>query len=122
MQSIPLPMRTLAWVACAFCFCLIAFGAFVRLSNAGLSCPDWPTCYGHVTWPVKPAAVARADKAFPTRPVETHRAWREQVHRFLAGTLGVLVLIEALTATYLSKRRFGLVNPAEVLIGIGIPL
>ncbi|MGH8146816.1 MAG: COX15/CtaA family protein [Rhodanobacteraceae bacterium] len=122
MQSVPLPLRTLAWVACVFCFCLIAFGAFVRLSNAGLSCPDWPTCYGHVTWPVKPAAVAKADKAFPTRPVETHRAWREQVHRFLAGTLGVLVLAEALAATYLSKRRFGLVIAAVVLIGIGIPL
>ncbi|NUS39821.1 MAG: heme A synthase, partial [Lysobacter sp.] len=36
----------LAWLACAFAFCVIVFGAFVRLSNAGLSCPDWPTCYG----------------------------------------------------------------------------
>ncbi|TAM99455.1 MAG: heme A synthase, partial [Rhodanobacteraceae bacterium] len=122
MQSMPLSLRTLAWVACAFAFCVIVFGAFVRLSNAGLSCPDWPTCYGRITWPVKPAAVARADKAFPDRPVETHKAWREQSHRFLAGTLGVLVLVEALVATVATKRRFGLVIAAVVLIGIGIPL
>lgn len=122
MNSIGLPLRTLAWVACIFCFGLVAFGSFVRLSDAGLSCPDWPTCYGHVTWPIKPAAVAKADQAFPERPVETHRAWREQVHRFLAGTLGVLVLIEALAAVYASKRRVVAVIVAVILIGIGIPL
>jgi cytochrome c oxidase assembly protein subunit 15 len=122
MQAVPVPLRTLAWVACAFAFCVIVFGAFVRLSNAGLSCPDWPTCYGRITWPVKPAAVAKADRAFPNRPVETHKAWREQSHRFLAGTLGVLVLVEALAATFATRRRFGLVIAAVVLIGIGIPL
>ena len=122
MQVMSLPLRTLAWVACVFAFCVIVFGAFVRLSNAGLSCPDWPTCYGRITWPVKPAAVARADQAFPDRPVETGKAWREQSHRFLAGTLGLLVLAEALVATFASKRRFGLVIAAVTLIGVGIPL
>ncbi|MBN8736394.1 MAG: COX15/CtaA family protein [Xanthomonadales bacterium] len=122
MQAMPLPLRALAWVACVFAFCVIVFGAFVRLSNAGLSCPDWPTCYGRITWPVKPAAVAKADQAFPNRPVETHKAWREQSHRFLAGTLGMLVLAMACAATYFHKQRFGLVAVAVVLIGIGIPL
>jgi cytochrome c oxidase assembly protein subunit 15 len=122
MRAMPLPLRTLAWVACAFAFCVIVFGAFVRLSNAGLSCPDWPTCYGRITWPVKPAAVAKADQAFPNRPVETHKTWREQSHRFLAGTLGLLVLAEALVATFVTRRRFALVIAAVVLIGIGIPL
>lgn len=117
-----LPLRTLAWLACALAFFLIMYGAFVRLSNAGLSCPDWPTCYGHVTWPVNPAAVARADQAFPDRPVESHKTWREQTHRFAAGTLGVLVLALALVATFASRRRFALVLAAVVLIGIGIPL
>ena len=41
----------LAWLAVALAFGVIVFGAFVRLSNAGLSCPDWPTCYGRATWP-----------------------------------------------------------------------
>ncbi|MGN6789885.1 MAG: COX15/CtaA family protein [Rhodanobacteraceae bacterium] len=122
MQASSFSLRTLAWIACAFAFCVIVFGAFVRLSNAGLSCPDWPTCYGRITWPVKPAAVAKADKAFPNRPVETHKAWREQSHRFLAGTLGVLVLVEALVATFATKRRLAQVIAAVVLIGIGIPL
>lgn len=122
MEPIAAPLRTLAWIACAFAFCVIVFGSFVRLSDAGLSCPDWPTCYGRITWPVKPAAVAKADQAFPDRPVETHRAWREQVHRFLAGTLGLLVLAEALAATFADKRRFGLVVVAVVLVGVGIPL
>ena len=122
MPAASLPLRVLAWVACVLAFFLIMYGSFVRLSNAGLSCPDWPTCYGRVTWPVKPAAVAKADKAFPNRPVETHKAWREQTHRFAAGTLGVLVLVEALVATWATKRRFGLVVAAVVLIGVGIPL
>ncbi|MGH8184290.1 MAG: COX15/CtaA family protein [Rhodanobacteraceae bacterium] len=122
MQTVPFPLRALAWVACVFAFCVIVFGAFVRLSNAGLSCPDWPTCYGHVTWPVAPAAVTKANNAFPDRPVESGRDWREQSHRFLAGTLGVLVLAEALVATFATRRRFGLVIAAVILIGIGIPL
>ena len=117
-----LPLRALAWIACVLAFFLIMYGSFVRLSNAGLSCPDWPTCYGRITWPVKPAAVAKADKAFPNRPVETHKAWREQTHRFAAGTLGLLVLAEALVATFTARRRFGLVILAVVLIGIGIPM
>lgn len=122
MPTTNLPLRALAWIACALAFFLIMYGTFVRLSNAGLSCPDWPTCYGRITWPVKPAAVAKADQAFPDRPVETHKTWREQTHRFAAGTLGLLVLAEALAATFASRRRFGLVIAAIVLIAVGIPM
>ena len=93
-------MRWLALCAAVFAFGVVMFGAFVRLSNAGLSCPDWPTCYGQVTWPHHEQAVARADAAFPDRPYEATKAWREQVHRFLAGTLGVLVLVLALLAAW----------------------
>lgn len=93
-------MRWLALCAAVFAFGVVMFGAFVRLSNAGLSCPDWPTCYGQVTWPQHEQAVARADAAFPDRPYEATKAWREQVHRFLAGTLGVLVLVLALLAAW----------------------
>lgn len=116
------PLRALAWVACAFAFCVIVFGAFVRLSNAGLSCPDWPTCYGHVTWPQHSHAIANADAAFPDRPFETNKAWREQTHRFLAGTLGALVLALVLAATWRERRRTIAVITGIVLIAIGIPL
>ena len=90
----------LAVLAAVFALGVVMFGAFVRLSDAGLSCPDWPTCYGKVAWPTHAHDVAQADAAFPSRPFETHKAWREQVHRFLAATLGVMVLALALLATW----------------------
>jgi heme a synthase len=77
----------LAMFATLFALCTAVFGAFVRLSNAGLSCPDWPTCYGRVTWPTETHHIDAANAAFPERPVDVTRAWREQVHRFLAGGL-----------------------------------
>ncbi|WEN15237.1 COX15/CtaA family protein [Rhodanobacter sp. AS-Z3] len=105
-------LRWLALFATVFAFGLVMFGAFVRLSNAGLSCPDWPTCYGQVTWPQHAQAVAHADASFPDRPYEAHKAWREQIHRFFAGTLGVLVLVLALLASW--RRRGALL---AVLLG-----
>ncbi|MFL6593409.1 MAG: COX15/CtaA family protein [Luteimonas sp.] len=94
----------LAWLACALAFGVIVFGAFVRLSNAGLSCPDWPTCYGRASWPTASTHVVD-HAATAIRPVEVHKAWREQLHRMLAGSLGVLVLTLALLAAW--RRRFG---------------
>ena len=87
----------IAWLAVALTACVVVFGAFVRLSDAGLSCPDWPTCYGRATWPSAPQDAA-THAASEIRPFETHKAWREQVHRHLAASLGVLVLLLALLA------------------------
>src|SRR6186713_318993 len=91
----------LAWVAVLLAFGIVVFGAFVRLSNAGLSCPDWPTCYGRAAWPVHEHEIAAANAAFE-RAVEPHKAWREQGHRMLAGSLGLLILVLALLA---ARRR-----------------
>jgi cytochrome c oxidase assembly protein subunit 15 len=115
-------LRGLALVAAVFAFCLVMFGAFVRLSNAGLSCPDWPTCYGEVTWPGHAHEIAQANQDFPDRPFETHKAWREQVHRFLAGTLGVLVLAMALLAVWRRWLAFAtiLVSAAFAAVGVGM--
>ena len=96
-------LRGLALLAAIFAFGVVMSGAFVRLSNAGLSCPDWPTCYGQVSWPEHQHEIAQANQAFPDRPYETHKAWREQVHRFLAGSLGVLVLSIALIASWRTR-------------------
>lgn len=110
----------LAILAAVFAFGLVMFGAFVRLSNAGLSCPDWPTCYGQATWPHHAQAVAHADAAFPDRPYEAAKAWREQVHRMLAGTLGVLVLVLALAAAYRDRlTQLGIVISA-IFAAIGV--
>lgn len=111
----------IAWLAVALALGVIVFGAFVRLSNAGLSCPDWPTCYGRAAWPtVAHEIVDHAATAI--RPVEVHKAWREQFHRMIAGALGVLTLTLALLAV--RKRRHGIaqVLAAAALVAIGIPM
>jgi cytochrome c oxidase assembly protein subunit 15 len=82
----------LAVTAAVLAFCVIVLGAWVRLSDAGLGCPDWPGCYGQLTWPKADHAVQQANEAFPERPVEVHKAWREMVHRYLAGVLVLAVL------------------------------
>lgn len=111
----------LAWAAVLLAFVIIVFGAFVRLSNAGLSCPDWPTCYGRAAWPVHAQEIAQANASFE-RAVEPHKAWREQVHRHLAAGLGVLILVLALAAAH--KRRLGAaqVLAAALLVAASIPL
>lgn len=119
---IALWLRWLSLLAALFAFGLVMFGGFVRLSNAGLSCPDWPTCYGQVTWPQHAQAVAHADAAFPDRPYEAHKAWREQVHRFLAGTLGVMVLALALLASWRRRRELLAVVVGAVFAAIGVGL
>lgn len=121
----PRSLRALRWLAlfaAVFAFGLVMFGAFVRLSNAGLSCPDWPTCYGQVTWPQHAQAVAHADATFPDRPYEAHKAWREQVHRFLAGTLGVLVLLLALIASWRRRGMLLAVLVGAVFAALGVGL
>ncbi len=82
----------LTLIASIVAFLVIILGAWVRLSDAGLGCPDWPGCYGQLTWPDAPAEVQSANQAFPERPVETHKAWKEMVHRYLAGALVLLVV------------------------------
>src|SRR5690606_11522538 len=77
---------------------VVVLGAFTRLSDAGLGCPDWPGCYGHLTWPKTAEDVAVAEARFPEMPVEHDKTWPEMVHRYFAGALGLLVLAITLTA------------------------
>jgi cytochrome c oxidase assembly protein subunit 15 len=95
--------KKIVFVTTCLAFIVVVVGAFVRLSDAGLGCPDWPGCYGHMTVPDQPHALARADQAYPERPVEPAKAWKEMGHRYLAGTLGLLILLIAIIAWY--KRR-----------------
>lgn len=86
-------LQRVTLIAVLIAFCVIVLGAYVRLSHAGLGCPDWPGCYGHITWPEHDHEVNTANQNFPDRPVESHKAWKEMVHRYLAGTLVLLVML-----------------------------
>ena len=110
----------IAWIAVLLALIVIVFGAFVRLSNAGLSCPDWPTCYGSITWPTHEHEIAHANENF-SRPVESHKAWREQVHRHLAATLGLLVFVLAFLGSRKVRGGPPLVIGASLLVALSIP-
>jgi len=71
---------------------VVVLGAYVRLTDAGLGCPDWPGCYGTLTVPQSEAAILQAQVAYPDSTVLVAKAWREMAHRYLAGTLGLIVL------------------------------
>ncbi|TCO41234.1 COX15/CtaA family protein [Dokdonella fugitiva] len=121
MRNPVTPFRLAAFTA-LLAFFVIVFGAFVRLSDAGLSCPDWPTCYGKATWPGHAGEIARANEAFPDRPFETHKAWREQVHRMLAGTLGTLVFALALVAAWPRRAHVAALLGAALAAAAGVAL
>jgi heme a synthase len=91
-------------IAVVLTLTVIVLGAYVRLSDAGLGCPDWPGCYGRLLAPTQAAAVEQASAAFPERPIEVHKAWKEMVHRYAAGLLGLVVLGLAALA-WRSRRR-----------------
>ena len=88
----------LAMLTTVLALVVTVLGAYVRLSDAGLSCPDWPGCYGQLTVPDTRAEVQAAKEAFPQRPVDIERAWKEMAHRYLAGLLGLMVLLLAVLA------------------------
>lgn len=82
----------LALFAFLLAFVVVALGAFTRLTDAGLGCPDWPGCYGHLTWPKSAAEIERAEALFPHAPVDTDKTWPEMVHRYFAGSLGLVLV------------------------------
>jgi cytochrome c oxidase assembly protein subunit 15 len=92
-------LRRLALAGMLLAFCVVVFGAYVRLTDAGLGCPDWPGCYGHVT--PAGAAAAATDSS-----VHVGKAWREMIHRYGATTLGLIILVNAVL-TYLWRRQVG---------------
>ena len=97
-------LHALTLVTLFLTFDLVLFGAFTRLSDSGLGCPDWPGCYGHASPMGAQADIAVAQSAMPTGPVTRGKAWIEMVHRYLATGVGVLILVLAV-ASWLAPGR-----------------
>jgi heme a synthase len=109
--------KNLLIFAIVLAFCVISLGAYVRLSDAGLGCPDWPGCYGKLLGvPDNHAEVNQAQEAFPHAPVEAAKAWKEMIHRYLAGILGLVIAALALLAIW--PRRQSVVAPQIFLVGL----
>ena len=85
-------------------FDLVLFGAFTRLTDSGLGCPDWPGCYGSASPLGAKAEITEAQSAMPSGPVTHGKAWIEMIHRYLATSVGVLILVLAALA-WLDKKR-----------------
>ena len=106
-------IRSLALAGLLLCFTVVVLGAYVRLTAAGLGCPDWPGCYGHAT-PIGAQESASAQAAFPTKPLDVGKAWREMIHRYAASTLGLIIVVIAALA--LTTRRARLVSLPLALV------
>jgi cytochrome c oxidase assembly protein subunit 15 len=85
----------LTWLTLFLTFDLVVFGAFTRLTDSGLGCPDWPGCYGSVSPIGADVHIDRAEAALPSGPVTERKAWIEMIHRYLAGSVGALILVMA---------------------------
>ena len=92
-------------LGCLLTLMVIVLGAYVRLSDAGLGCPDWPGCYGKLIVPEGSSSqIEEINLVYPERPFEKDKAWKEMLHRYLASILGFLILI--LTFLSWSKKQF----------------
>ncbi|CAB5671630.1 Heme A synthase [Delftia tsuruhatensis] len=95
-------------------FDLVLFGAFTRLTDSGLGCPDWPGCYGSASPVGARAQIAEAQAAMPTGPVTHGKAWIEMIHRYLATTVGVLIIAMTIM-TWRRARGLGANRPRGAL-------
>ena len=103
-------LHALALLTLVLTFDLVLFGAFTRLTDSGLGCPDWPGCYGSVTPLGARGEISEAQAAMPTGPVTTSKAWIEMSHRYFATGVGVLILVLAI-ASWVSREGRALFSP-----------
>ena len=96
-------LKAMAGFGIALTFIVVAAGAYTRLADAGLGCPDWPGCYGYLTVPQTETEIALAEALYPSTPVESYKAWWEMGHRYVAGSL--LLLVFAMFVIALRGRK-----------------
>jgi cytochrome c oxidase assembly protein subunit 15 len=83
---------------------VVSFGAYTRLTDSGLGCPDWPGCYGTLSVPESIDQIEKAQAVYPDSPVEVEKAWIEMIHRYIAGILGIMILVIALMSIRLRDQ------------------
>ncbi|MBL8482485.1 MAG: COX15/CtaA family protein [Rhodocyclaceae bacterium] len=110
--------RKLVLATTVLTFLLIVLGAYVRLSDAGLGCPDWPGCYGKASVIHAADDIARAEAANPDGPVTVAKAWKEMLHRYLAGSVGLCILAIAWLAWRAPQRARHGPLLATALVGV----
>jgi cytochrome c oxidase assembly protein subunit 15 len=113
-------LKKLTIISMFLAMIVVSLGAYVRLSDAGLGCPDWPGCYGTLTVPQSIDAIQQAQEAFPESPVEHTKAWKEMIHRYVAGILGFFILgIAFLSLKFKNQINFNF-KLAFALVGLVI--
>jgi cytochrome c oxidase assembly protein subunit 15 len=110
-------IRSLALAGLVLCFTVVVLGAYVRLTTAGLGCPDWPGCYGHFKPPTH-LEIAENNQVFPNKPIDEGKAWREMIHRYAASTLGLICVALAVIAFATRRQRLVSLPLAWGLAGI----
>jgi len=113
-------IRPLAITAFLLCLVVVVLGAYVRGSDAGLGCPDWPGCYGHVTPSGAIAAAQSSGGTLEGVTVDAGKAWKEMVHRYAAGTLGILIVVIAALAIQTRTLKIVSLPYAATLVGLVI--
>lgn len=103
-------LKALTLITLFLTFDLVLFGAFTRLTDSGLGCPDWPGCYGSATPLGAKTEITAAQTAMPTGPVTHGKAWIEMVHRYLATGVGVLIMSLA-AMTWWQRRHSRVLSP-----------
>ncbi len=92
--------KRLTFYATLLALIVVSFGAYTRLTDSGLGCPDWPGCYGTLSVPESIDQIEKAQAVYPDSPVEIEKAWIEMIHRYIAGILGIMILV----ITFMSIR------------------
>jgi cytochrome c oxidase assembly protein subunit 15 len=113
-----LKIAKLSFIGALFTLVVISLGAWVRLTDAGLGCPDWPGCYGLLTTPDTAEELAKAKEYYPDADIDVGKAWREMLHRYMAGILGLYVFFITFISVKYSKKNYTLPVLLSILIVI----
>jgi len=96
--------KRLTFYATLLALVVVSFGAYTRLTDSGLGCPDWPGCYGTLSVPESIDQIEKAQAVYPDSPVEIEKAWIEMIHRYIAGILGIMILVIAFMSIRLREQ------------------